>query len=78
MWITIRSTSNQAIFKGQIVTFDKEACHLYTQEIDKYLDPEESAVVMTLGQGDPEDWKKKVSLTDDELTKLLDRFRDPG
>lgn len=65
-------------FKGQIVTFDREACHLYKQEMDKYLDPEESAVVMTLGQGDPEDWKKSYSLTDDELAKLLDRFRDPA
>jgi len=65
-------------FKGQIVTFDREACHLYKQEIDKYIDPEESAVVMTLRQGDPEEWKKKYSLTDDELAKLLDRFRDPA
>ena len=47
-------------FKGQIVTFDREACHLYKQEIDKYLNPEESAVVMTLAQGDPEDWKNNV------------------
>jgi type I restriction enzyme, R subunit len=32
---------------------------------------------MALGQGDSEYWKKTYSLTDDELAKLLDRFRDP-
>lgn len=65
-------------FKGQIVVFDREACHLYKQEIDKYMLPEESAVVMTLRMADPEEWKQKYSLTDDEQERLLDRFRDPN
>lgn len=64
-------------FKGQIVVFDREACHLYKQEIDKHMPPEETAVVMTLRQGDPDEYKKAYSLTDDEQEKLLDRFRDP-
>lgn len=65
-------------FKGQVVTFDRESCHLYKQELDKYFRPDETAVVMTLTKGDPEDWKKKYSLTKDEQEKLLDRFRDPA
>jgi type I restriction enzyme R subunit len=65
-------------FKGQIVVFDREACHLYKQEIDKYMLPEESAVVMTLRMADPDEWKQKYSLTDDEQERLLDRFRDPN
>lgn len=63
-------------FKGQIVVFDREACHLYKEELDKHLNPEETAVVMTLSQKDPKDWAKKYSLTDDDQEKLLDRFRD--
>ena len=63
-------------FKGQIVVFDREACHLYKQEIDKHMLPEETAVVMTLRQGDPDEWNKAYSLTDDGQEKLLNRFRD--
>ena len=62
--------------KGQVVVFDRKACHLYKQELDKHMNPEESAVVMTLTQGDPNDWNKKYSLSEDQLEKLLDRFRD--
>lgn len=64
-------------FKGQIVVFDRESCHLYKEELDKHLPPEETAVVMTLSQGDPEDWTQKYGLSDDDQKKLLDRFRDP-
>jgi type I restriction enzyme R subunit len=42
------------------------------------MPPEESAVVMTLRQKDPDEWKQSYSLTDDEQEKLLDRFRDPN
>lgn len=65
-------------FKGQVVTFDRESCHLYKKQLDKYFEPEETAVVMTLTKGDPESWKKKYLLTNDEQEKLLDRYRDPA
>lgn len=65
-------------FKGQVVTFDRESCHLYKQELDKYFQPEETAVVMTLTKGDPEAWKKEYLLTNDDQEKLLERFRDPS
>jgi type I restriction enzyme R subunit len=63
-------------FKGQVVVYDREACHLYKQEIDKYIPVEETAVVMTIDNKDPDDWKQKYELTEDEQAKLLDRFRD--
>jgi len=63
-------------FKGQVVVYDREACHLYKQEIDKYMPIEETAVVMTIDNKDPDEWKQKYELTDDEQAKLLDRFRD--
>jgi len=63
-------------FKGQIVVFDRESCHLYKEELDKHFDPEETAVVMTLNQKDPADWAEKYFLSDDDQEKLLDRFRD--
>lgn len=64
-------------FKGQIVTYDRESCHLYKQELDKYLNPEETAVVMTIKQKGEEEWRKIYGLTNDEQEKLLDRFRKP-
>jgi len=64
-------------FKGQVVVFDRESCHLYKEEIDKYMPPEESAVVMTLSQSDPDNWREKYFLSDDDQEKLLDRFRAP-
>ena len=63
-------------FKGQVVVYDREACHLYKQEIDKHMPTEETAVVMTIDNKDPDEWKQKYELTDDEQAKLLDRFRD--
>lgn len=63
-------------FKGQVVAFDRESCHLYKQEIDKYLQPEESAVVMTVKEKGEEEWRKLYGLSDDDQEKLLDRFRD--
>jgi len=65
-------------FKGQVVVFDREACDAYKNEIDKLMPPEESAVVMTLRQTDPAEWKEKYELSDDAQEKTLNRFRDPA
>src|SRR3989339_1069299 len=64
-------------FKGQVVVFDRESCHLYKQELDKHLRPEETAVVMTVKQKGEEEWRTLYGLSDDDQEKLLDRFRDP-
>ena len=62
-------------FKGQVVVYDREACDLYKQELDKHLAPEETAVDMTVASSELE-WLKKYAMTEDEEVKLLNRFRD--
>lgn len=63
-------------FKGQIVTFDRESCLLYKQELDKLLPPEASDIVMTVNANEPQ--YKTYARTRDEEERLLDRFRDPN
>lgn len=63
-------------FKGQIVTFDRESCLLYKQELDKLLPPESSDIVMTVNANEPQ--YKTYARTRDEEERLLDRFRDPN
>lgn len=63
-------------FKGQIVTFDRESCLLYKQELDKLLPPEVSDIVMTVNANEPE--YKAYARSRDEEERLLDRFRDPN
>ena len=64
-------------FKAQVVTFDRESCHLFKQEFDKLLPPEESAVVMTVA-GDEAEFKRLYERGKDDEERLLDQFRDPG
>ncbi len=64
-------------FKAQVVTFDRECCVLYKQEMDELIDPEASAIVMISQAGDPPEWKVHARDKDAE-EKLLDRFRDPA
>jgi type I restriction enzyme R subunit len=64
--------------KAQVVTFDRECCVLYKAALDEITgDPERSAIVMHVTQGDPTEWKVHGRDKDAE-EKLLDRFRDPG
>ncbi|WP_248885517.1 type I restriction endonuclease subunit R [Acidithiobacillus acidisediminis] len=63
-------------FKGQIVTFDRESCLLYKQELDKLLPPEASDIVMTVNANEPQ--YKAYARTRDEEERLLDRLRDPN
>ena len=62
-------------FGAQIVTFDRESCVLYKQELDKILPPETSDIVMSVNSGEEEyvDYRRDR----DSEEKLLDRFRDP-
>ena len=62
-------------FKGQVVVYDREACDLYKQELDKHMAPEETAVDMTVASSELE-WLKKYAMSEDEEAKLLNRFRD--
>jgi len=63
-------------FGAQVVTYDRESCVLYKQELDRFLPPETSAIVMTVSSGE-EDYLK-YRLGRDEEEKLLDRFRNPN
>jgi type I restriction enzyme R subunit len=65
-------------FGAQIVTIDQEACVLYKEALDQVLPAEVSEVVISIGQGAPQEWKEKFGRSKDEEEKLLDRFRDPA
>ena len=62
-------------FKAQIVTFDRQSCLQYKQELDKLLPKEASDIVMTVSPGETE--YKQYDRKKEEEEKLLDRFRDP-
>lgn len=64
-------------FKAQIVTYDRECCDLYKQELDRILGPDASAIVMHTAGGKADSYAK-WKLSKDEEEKLLDRFRDPA
>ncbi len=61
-------------FKAQVVTFDRESCVLFKQEMDKILPPEASTIVMSVESSEV-GWKQ-YDRSRDEQEKLLDRFRD--
>ena len=63
-------------FGAQVVTFDRESCVLYKQELDRHLPPEFSDIVMTVNSG--EDDYAPYRRDRDAEEKLLDRFRDPS
>jgi type I restriction enzyme R subunit len=62
-------------FGAQVVTFDRETCLLYKQELDRNLPPEVSDIVISVNSGEPEYAPYKRDRDAEE--KLLDRFRDP-
>nr|WP_283812595.1 HsdR family type I site-specific deoxyribonuclease [Bradyrhizobium aeschynomenes] len=62
-------------FGAQVVTFDRESCLLYKQELDRLLPPEVSDIVISVNSGEAEYAPYKRDRDAEE--KLLDRFRDP-
>lgn len=62
-------------FGAQVVTFDRESCLLYKQELDRHLPPEASDIVMSVNSGEAQYAPYKRDRDAEE--KLLDRFRDP-
>jgi type I restriction enzyme R subunit len=63
-------------FKAQIVTYDRECCVLYKEELDRIVGPDASAIVMHTSGGKA-DIYAKWKLSKDEEENLLDRFREP-
>ena len=62
-------------FGAQVVTYDRESCYLYKQELDNHLPPEFSDVVMSVKSN--EEKYAPYRRDRDAEEKLLDRFRDP-
>ena len=62
-------------FGAQVVTFDRESCLLYKQELDKHLPPEVSDIVISVNSG--EEQYAPYRRDRDAEEKLLERFRDP-
>lgn len=62
-------------FGAQVVTFDRESCLLYKQELDKHLPPEVSDIVISVISG--EEQYAPYRRDRDAEEKLLERFRDP-
>jgi type I restriction enzyme R subunit len=62
-------------FGAQVVTFDRQSCVLYKQELDRHLPPEVSDIVMSVNSGEEEYALYRRDRDAEE--KLLDRFRDP-
>lgn len=66
-------------FKAQVVVYDKEACVLFKEALDRYLGrPDASTVVMSLEARDPQEWRDLYGRDRDAEEALLDRFRDPA
>jgi type I restriction enzyme R subunit len=66
-------------FKAMLVTFDQESCLLYKAQLDRYLPPEASEVVISVSGKEREDKRYRPYKRDrDAEEKLLDRFRDPN
>lgn len=63
--------------KGQVVVYDRESCVLYKETFDRLMPSEDTAVVMTLQNNDPQSWKERFHLSDDDLDALLRRYKDP-
>jgi type I restriction enzyme, R subunit len=64
-------------FKAQVVTFDRECCVLYKEQLDELIGPECSAIVMHTAGGNSDNYAK-YKMSKDEEEKLLDRFRYCG
>lgn len=69
-----RDTVEPMGFKAFLVAVDREACALYKEALDKYLDPDYSRVVISPGHNDPE-LLKRYHLSEDEEKEIRENFR---
>ena len=63
--------------KAMIVTPDRHACILYKEELDKFIDPKASKVVISISANDDYDFKQKWALGKDAQEKVIEEFDDP-
>ena len=64
-------------FKAFVVAVDREACARYKEQLDRWLPPEWSEVVISRGHNDP-DWLKRYHLSEDKEKEIRKAFRKPG
>ncbi len=63
--------------KAQVVVYDKATCVAYKEELDKYLGPEASTIVMSKSRGDSPEWAQWQPGADAQ-EQLMSRFNDPA
>lgn len=63
-------------FKAMIVAGSREAADAYKQALDTLIDKKHSAVVMTVDKR--EAWAEKYHLSDEEESRIKERFNDPA
>ncbi|HET6514338.1 MAG TPA: type I restriction endonuclease subunit R [Thermodesulfovibrionales bacterium] len=64
-------------FKAQVVTVDRESTVKYKNTLDRFISPERSVVVMTVGNDDPREWKERYKLTPEKEESIKEAFIDP-
>lgn len=62
-------------FKAMVVTETREAADMYKTALDKLIDSDLSEVVMTVNKG--EEWAEKYRLSDDDESRIKERFNHP-
>ncbi len=63
--------------KAMVVTEEKKITDLYKQMFDQFVGSDASAVVMTVDANDPEEWKEKYDLSEQDEKNIKERFEDP-
>lgn len=63
-------------FKAMVVTFDRESCLAYKQQMDHHLPAEASDIVMTVNSKEAQ--YKPFDHSKDEEERILDNFRHPN
>jgi len=64
-------------YKAFVVAVDREACGLYKQELDRWLPPGWSQVVISRGQNDPPELTRYY-LSEEREEEVRKNFRKPG
>lgn len=62
--------------KAMIVTPDRFACTQYKEELDKYLSPDTSNVVISTSANDDFEFKKKWGIDKNQQDKIVEKFND--
>ena len=64
-------------FKAQIIASERAIAIKYKGILDKLIGPERSEVVITVNNGDPQEWKEKFRRTREQENLIKEAFNDP-